>query len=183
MLKLPSIPHVMLRRSAGDETAAKSFDLLASPLIDRVPPTLEEGATLGAAIDLLLDGAPWGVPVVARDRRYRGMCTPRCVANLCLLINGETAALLPSLGFMRDDIGRIRQRLASALATPVAQVLDPFVPVLRTSSSLSEAFFQLYRNNPIVPVVDGSEERRLVGVITCDRAIRVALDRPELAKG
>jgi CBS domain-containing protein len=168
----------MLRRASGDEAAAKTYDLLASPLIDRTPPTLEESATLGAAIDLLLDGASWGVPVIASDGRYRGMCTPRCVANLCMLVSGDTAALLPSLGFLRDDIGRIRQRLANTLEAPVTQVLDPFVPTLRTNSSLSEAYFQLYRNNPILPVVDESEERHLVGVITCDRAIRVALDRP-----
>jgi CBS domain-containing protein len=157
--------------------SSDASDLLSSPLLDRSPPTLGERATLSEVLELMLGPAAAGVPIVSDTGRYRGICTPRCIMSICLLINGESAALLPSLAFLRDDVDRLRRRLDGARSMPAVEALDPFVPTLRVTASQTDALFQLYRNNHIVPVIDDADGWRLVGVVTAERVIRVALDR------
>jgi CBS domain-containing protein len=158
-------------REAAREVAG--VDLAQSGLIDRAPHTIREAEPVGAALDAMLDGAPAGLPVIDGAGRYLGACTLRSVTSLCLLVKGETAALMSSLGFLREDLGRLRKRLGTALDRPVAAALDPYVPVLPPSASLAELFFLYYRNNPLVPVVDDEQARRLVGTVTWDRALRL----------
>jgi CBS domain-containing protein len=158
-------------RDAAQETAAA--DLAQSGLIDRAPLTMRDDKPLGEALDAMLGGAPTGLPVIDGAGRYVGACTLRSVASLCLLVRGETAALVSSLGFLREDLGRLRKRLGTALDRPVATALDPYVPVLRPSASLAELFFLYYRNNALVPVVDDERDRRLIGVVAVERALRL----------
>ncbi|HVO15023.1 MAG TPA: CBS domain-containing protein [Alphaproteobacteria bacterium] len=148
-------------------------DLVQSGLIDRTPRTIRDDRPVGAALDAMLDAAPSGLPVIDAAGRYLGACTLRSVTSLCLLVKGETAALMSSLGFLREDLARLRQRLGTALDGPVVAALDPYVPVLRPNASLAELFFLYYRNNPLVPVVDDAQARRLVGTVTWDRALRL----------
>lgn len=146
-------------------------ELMHCGLVDRNPRTMREDKTLGAVLDAMLEDGVAGVPVVDAGGRYLGTCTLRGIASLCLLVKGETAALVSSLSFLREDLGRLRQRLGAALDRPVGTVLDPYVPVLRPSASLAELFFLYYRNNPLVPVVDDGQDRRLIGTVAWDRAL------------
>lgn len=148
-------------------------DLAQSGLIDRTPWTIREDRPVGDALDAMLDAAPAGLPVIDAAGRYLGACTLRSVTSLCLLVNGETAALMSSLSFLREDLARLRKRLGAALGGPVIAALDPYVPVLRPNASLAELFFLYYRNNPLVPVIDDAQARRLVGTVTWDRALRL----------
>jgi CBS domain-containing protein len=152
---------------------AAGVDLAHSGLIDRAAHTIREDRPVGAALEAMLDAAPSGLPVIDAAGRYLGACTLRSVTSLCLLVKGETAALMSSLGFLREDLGRLRQRLGTALDRPVVTALDPYVPVLRPNASLAELFFLYYRNNPLVPVVEDSQARRLIGTVTWDRALRL----------
>jgi hypothetical protein len=163
---------------ATDHAPSREHDPAVAALIDRGGHAIRDTEPLSAAIERLLGRGTWGVPVIGADDTYRGCCTFRSVASLCLLINGETAALMPSLGFLRDDFDRIRERLGSSLTMPVGQAIDPFVPTINVSATLPEIFFHFYRGQPLLPVIE-EETRRLVGVITCQRALlAAALDRP-----
>lgn len=161
---------------ALERVPAREFDPAVAALIERNPPTILDSEPLSAALDQLLGGATTGVPVVDAAGRYQGMCTLRSVSSLGLLLNGETAALIPSLAFLRDDMDRIQQRMESSLATPAVQASDPFVPTLLPSATLPEVFFQFYRGHSLLPVADG-ESRRFMGVISCERTLRTALRR------
>lgn len=171
--------HGTLYRSAEDPADSR-YDLAVAAIVDRTPYRLHESAPLSAAIDHLLAGHPWGVPILGADGRYRGCCTLRSIASLCLLVNGETAALLPTLRFLHDDIDRIRRHLAASLTKPIVHFLDPFVPTLGPNTTLPEVFFHLYRNNPLLPLVD-NEDQRLLGVITANSALRAALGAVDAA--
>ena len=160
-----------------ESVPARETDPAVSSLIERSPTTVLDTEPLSAAVDRLLGGASTGVPVVDAGGHYRGMCTLRSVSSLGLLLNGETAALMPSLAFLRDDMERIRQRLEPSLLTPAVQASDPFVPALLPSTTLPEIFFQFYRGHPLLPIVDG-ESRRFIGVISCEQALRTALRHP-----
>lgn len=173
MLRTMAIQHGV---RAFDSAPAREFDPAVSSLIDRNAQTIVDTEALAAAVDRLLAGAAGGVPVVDAGGRYRGMCTFRSVSSLGLLLNGETAALMPSLGFLRDDLERIRQRMESSLAMPAVQAIDPFVPTLLPSATLPEIFFQFYRGHFLLPVVDG-ETRRFMGAISCERVLGAALRR------
>jgi CBS domain-containing protein len=171
MLANPSLgaaARLAERDESRDSTVAA---LLQSGLVDRNPRTMRNDRTLDAALDALLAHGASGVPVVDAAGRYLGTCTLRGIASLCLLVKGETAALVSSLAFLREDIGRLSQRLGAALDRPVSSALDPYVPVLRPSASLAELFFLYYRNNPLVPIVDDAQDRRLVGTVAWDRAL------------
>ena len=154
------------RRAEG--TSARRFDPAVSAIIDRNVRTLRDTEPLSAAVERLLGGESLGIPIVDSSNAYRGTCTLRSVASLGLLINGETAALISSLGFLNDDLARIRQRLGASLAMPVVQAVDPFVPVIEPGTTLPEIFFQFYRGHAMIPVVE-AETRRLVGIIGCER--------------
>lgn len=162
---------------ASERAPAREHDPAVATLIERGGHALRDTDPLSVAVDRLLDGAAWGVPLVGTDGTYRGCCTVRSVASLCLLINGETAALMPSLGFLRDDLPRIRDRLASSLTMPAAQAIDPFVPTIPASATLPEIFFHFYRGHSLLPVIE-EETRRLIGVITSQQALRAVLGRP-----
>lgn len=159
------------------EAPAREYDPGVVSLIERNPRTIAETAPLSAALDGLLNGQPWGVCVVGTDGKYRGTCTLRSISSLGLLINGETAALMPSLGFLRDDLERIRQRLRSSLTNPALEAIDPFVPTIPPTATLPEIFFHFYRGQSLLPVVE-PETRRFTGTIACEPVLRAALNRP-----
>jgi CBS domain-containing protein len=158
-------------RDAADE--ADVAELLHSGLIDRNPRTMRDDTPLGTVLDAMLGDHLAGLPIVDAGGRYLGTCTLRGIASLCLLVKGETAALVSSLGFLREDLGRLRQRLGGALDRPAVTALDPYVPVLRPNASLAELFFLYYRNNPLVPVIDDTQDRRLIGTVAWERALRM----------
>lgn len=174
MLRTMAIQH---GARAADGAPSREFDPAVADLIDRRLLVIRESEPLSTAIDRLLGDLPGGVPIIDAGGAYRGTCTLRSVASLCLLINGETAALMPSLGFLRDDLERIRQRLGTSLAMPAVQATDPFVPSIGPAATLPEIFFHFYRGHPMLPVVE-SESRRFIGTLSCERVLRSALNRP-----
>jgi hypothetical protein len=157
-----------------DRAPAREHDPAVSALIERDSHAVRDTAPLSLVIERLLGDSAAGVPVIGPDGTYRGCCTMRSIASLCLLINGETAALMPSLGFLRDDMERVRDRLASSLAMAAGQAVDPFVPMLHPTATLPEIFFHFYRGHTLLPVVE-VDTPRLIGVITAQRALRAAV--------
>lgn len=166
----------------GDHAPTREHDPAVAALIERRGHAIHETDALSLAVERLLGDAAAGVPVISRDGAYRGCCTLRSVASLCLLINGETAALMPSLGFLQDDMARIRERLRAASVMPAGQAIDPFVPMIAPSATLPEIFFHFYRGHALLPVVE-NETRRLIGVITAQRALQAAFAHPVSAGG
>jgi hypothetical protein len=162
---------------SAEAAPSREFDPAVGALIDRRTDVVRDSEPLSAAVDRLLGDMPCGVPVIDAGGAYRGTCTLRSVASLCLLINGETAALMPSLGFLRDDLERIRQRLGASLTMPAVQATDPFVPLIGPTATLPEIFFHFYRGHSLLPVVEG-DSRRFIGTISCEQALRSVLNRP-----
>jgi hypothetical protein len=154
---------------------SRESDPAVLSLIERGVHTMPDSEPLSAAVERLLSDSPWGVALVDRGGIYRGCCTIRSISTLCLLINGETAALLSTLRFLSDDMGRIRERIGAAMPMPCSSAIDPFVPTIARSASLPEVYFHFYRGQTLLPVVE-ADDGRLVGVISCERAVAAAVE-------
>src|SRR5690349_1466847 len=118
----------------GVGALSREIDHCVLELIERDTPTVRDTTPLSEAVDCLLACSRGGIAVTSANGTYRGLCTFRSVSSLCLLLNGETSALLPSLGFLRDDFDRIRERLN--LSMPVVQAIDPYAPVIEATANL-----------------------------------------------
>ena len=142
-------------------------------LIDRAPWTLRADLPLGAVVAELLERQRLSVPIVRADGSFVGMCTVSSIASRCMSVPGEVMALMPTLAFLGDDIGRMRERLRPSLDQPAAAFFDPAVPTLEEPISLAGALLALYRGHPAIPVIDRSTGR-LAGTIDWTRIIGAA---------
>jgi len=171
--------------SSSDSIGAlfRNGDPAVVALIDTKPTTVRDTVLFSEVFELLLDQCRSGVVVVNAEGVLRGACTLRTLTSIGLPISGATAALMPSLRFLREDLKQMRERLEEAFAMPVAKFLDPYVPELTVFASLPEVFFQFFRNNMYLPIIDDANSRRLVGVIEGHRAIERILVHGQVDAG
>lgn len=164
-----------LLSSSFASTLLKNGDPSVVALIETKPTIVRDTTLFSEVFDLLLDQRRTGIAVVNAQGLLRGVCTLRTLASTGLAISGETAALIPSLRFLREDLEQMKERLEATFALPVTKYLDPFVPELTVFASLPEVFFQFFRNNMYLPIIDDAKSRRLVGIIEGRKALETIL--------
>ena len=141
----------------------------------RNPPTLAADTMVGAAMALLTSQRLFALPVADATGTYRGLFGVYDVIGL-LLPSGTAGGLVPDLGFMADDPGEIRDRLAEHAGRPIGPLLHDELPTLRPESPIVEAFFLLHKHRHPLAVVD--PDRRLVGLMTHWEALAALSSRP-----
>jgi len=130
----------------------------------RNPPTLAADTTVGEAVRLLTGQRLFALPVADAAGSYVGLFGVYDVIGL-LLPTGTVDGLVPDLGFMADDPGEIRDRLAEKAGQPIGPLLHDDLPTLNPESPIIEALFLLHKHRhplAVVEPVDG----RLVGLVT-----------------
>jgi CBS domain-containing protein len=139
------------------------------------PPTLAASTTVGEAASLLTAQRLFALPVADPAGIYAGLFGVYDVIGL-LLPSGTVGGLVPDLGFMADDPGEIRDRLAEHVRRPIGPLLHDDLPTLHPGSPIVEALFLLHKHRHPLAVVDA--DRRLVGLMTHWEALAALSSRP-----
>ena len=141
----------------------------------RNPPTLAADTTVGDAVRLLTAERLFALPVADAVGAYGGLFGVYDVIGL-LLPSGTADGLVPDLGFMADDPGEIRDRLAEKAGQKIGPLLHHDLPTLSPASPIVEALFLLHKHRHPLAVVD--TDRRLVGLMTHWEALAALQSRP-----
>jgi len=139
------------------------------------PPTLAASTTVGEAVSLLTTQRLFALPVADSTGIYVGLFGVYDVIGL-LLPSGTAGGLIPDLGFMADDPGELRDRLAEQAGRPVGPLLRDDLPTLGPQDPIVEALFLLHKHRHPLAVVDA--DRRLVGLMTHWEALAALSSRP-----
>ena len=141
----------------------------------RNPPTLAADMTVGEAVRLLTGQRLFALPVADAAGIYQGLFGVDDVVGL-LLPSGTAEGLVPDLGFMADDPGEIRDRLAERAGRPIGPLLHREMPTMNPETSIVEALFLLHKHRHPLAVVD--PDRRLLGLMTHWEALAALQSRP-----
>lgn len=153
--------------------------MTCAAIMRRDPPVLYPTDTVGLAVERLLSERMLALPVIEPDRRYIGMFAKSRLLGLLLPAVVATESALPSmgripdLGFLRDYLPEMHDRLRALSDHPVSRYVDRSAPVLRPDSPIAAAVLQVFRTRNFVPVVD-EETGKLAGLIsTWDTIARI----------
>ena len=128
------------------------------------PPTLAAETTVGEALRRLSGTRLAALPVVDGTGAYLGLFGADDAIGL-LLPAGAGEGLVPDLGFMADDPGELRERLAAKADLAIGPLLQPGRPVLGPDSPIVEALFLLHKHRHPLAVVDPGSGR-LLGLVS-----------------
>lgn len=134
------------------------------------PPTvLKPADSVSVALQTMVRERLPALPVVDTDGRYVGMLPRSRLVALAMprVLSHDTdqqpLARLLQVGFIRDSLADLQERMAAAANDPVSQHLDREVPVLSPDTPLMNAMLFLYRQRNILPVV---ENGKLLGIVS-----------------
>jgi CBS domain-containing protein len=144
-------------------------NVASSPLLDRKPLTVRATDSIAGTLSGILGCNAWCAVVLDDKGGYLGLCTLRSLADLALLVSAEGTRMPSTLDYHREGVSALAARLAAKGDMPVAEAIDPAVPVLRGSQSVSHALATLVRLPPVAIVID---DKTPLGVLTLDRALR-----------
>jgi CBS domain-containing protein len=173
---MKSVPHAGGFAAKALEQRHRSIEVPsllreARDFIDLSPHCLPPETSLEAAASLLAEHGLWGAPVVGRHDAYLGTCTVKSILACALPIAPETVPSGSGLGYLRENVARVRERLRGAIRRRVDDLIDLDVPMVRESTSLPQLLFVLGRRAPMVPIVTDTGGR-LVGVVHWERVLR-----------
>src|SRR6185295_7452595 len=97
------------------------------------------------AVALLTSQRLFALPVADAAGIYAGLFGVYDVIGL-LLPSGAADGLIPDLGFMADDPGEIRERLAEQARRSIGPLLHDDLPTLGPESPIVEALFLLHKH-------------------------------------
>lgn len=134
------------------------------------PPTvLKPTDSVSVALQTMVRERLPALPVVDTDGRYVGMLPRSRLVALAMprVLSHDTdqqpLARLLQVGFIRDSLADLQERMAAAANDPVSQHLDREVPVLSPDTPLMNALLFLYRQRNVLPVV---ENGKLLGIVS-----------------
>lgn len=134
------------------------------------PPTvLKPADSVSVALQTMVRERLPALPVVDTDGRYVGMLPRSRLVALAMprVLSHDTdqqpLARLLQVGFIRDSLADLQERMAAAANDPVSQHLDREVPVLSPDTPLMNALLFLYRQRNVLPVV---ENGKLLGIVS-----------------
>lgn len=134
------------------------------------PPTvLKPADSVSVALQTMVRERLPALPVVDTDGRYVGMLPRSRLVALAMprVLSHDTdqqpLARLLRVGFIRDSLADLQERMAAAANDPVSKHLDREVPVLSPDTPLMNALLFLYRQRNVLPVV---ENGKLLGIVS-----------------
>ena len=134
------------------------------------PPTvLKPTDSVSVALQTMVRERLPALPVVDTDGRYVGMLPRSRLVALAMprVLSHDTdqqpLARLLQVGFIRDSLADLQERMAAAANDPVSKHLDREVPVLSPDTPLMNALLFLYRQRNVLPVV---ENGKLLGIVS-----------------
>ena len=134
------------------------------------PPTvLKPTDSVSVALQTMVRERLPALPVVDTDGRYVGILPRSRLVALAMprVLSHDTdqqpLARLLQVGFIRDSLADLQERMAAAANDPVSQHLDREVPVLSPDTPLMNALLFLYRQRNVLPVV---ENGKLLGIVS-----------------
>jgi CBS domain-containing protein len=140
------------------------------------PLSLRPDDTVGAAAQQLIENRFVNLPVAEKGGRYLGLFgTFELLALVLTKAALEKDAAL-DLGFIKDDVGAVQQRLEEARSFRVGEHLNSAAPVLHPDSGTLEAILELYRARNTLAVVE-KNNRRLVGMVSYWDALRALMSQ------
>lgn len=148
------------------------------------PPVLYPEDTVSTAVDRLLSERVLALPVIDHDRRYIGMFAKSRLFGLLLpaVVATEQASpsmgKIPELGFLREYLPEMQERLRAIADHPVSRYVDTTVPVLHPDSPVVAAILQVFRTRNFVPVVDRTTGK-LAGLISTWDTLAKVREHPD----
>ena len=134
------------------------------------PPTvLKPTDSVSVALQTMVRERLPALPVVDTDGRYVGILPRSRLVALAMprVLSHDTdqqpLARLLQVGFIRDSLADLQERMAAAANDPVSKHLDREVPVLSPDTPLMNALLFLYRQRNVLPVV---ENGKLLGIVS-----------------
>ncbi|WP_288143689.1 CBS domain-containing protein [Accumulibacter sp.] len=134
------------------------------------PPTvLKPADSVSVALQTMVRERLPALPVVDTDGRYVGMLPRSRLVALAMprVLSHDTdqqpLARLLQVGFIRDSLADLQERMAAAANDPVSKHLDREVSVLSPDTPLMNALLFLYRQRNVLPVV---ENGKLLGIVS-----------------
>lgn len=134
------------------------------------PAILAPDITIANAASLLVAQGCATLPVVNAAGRFMGVFGAKELIGLSLPRAVRVGNDLADLGFVADNSGDLRGRLAALAGEPVSRYMVPHQTV-RPETALAEALLLLHRGDAFLPVVDASGY--LVGIVTAAGALRL----------
>lgn len=138
------------------------------------PLVIAASDTVAQAVRALVAHEMAAAPVVDAEGRLIGVLSEQKLIAL-LLPRAATFDSFEDISFLGDDAAAMASRFAEAAERPAGEVADREAAVAHPDTSLAEAMLLLYRRNGVLPVVE-REGRKLLGVVTADRALARILE-------
>ncbi|MEF8713383.1 MAG: CBS domain-containing protein [Accumulibacter sp.] len=142
---------------------------LCRSIMSNPPAVLKPTDSVSMALQAMVREHLPALPVVDADGRYIGMLPRSRLVALAMprVLSRDTdqqpLARLLQVGFIRDSLADLQERMAAAANDPVSKHLDREVPVLSPDTPLMNAMLFLYRQRNILPVV---ENGKLLGIVS-----------------
>ena len=142
---------------------------LCRSIMSDPPAVLRPDDPVSAALQTMVRERLPALPVVDTDGRYVGMLPRSRLVALAMprVLSHDTdqqpLARLLQVGFIRDSLADLQERMAAAANDPVSKHLDGEVPVLSPDTPLMNALLFLYRQRNVLPVV---ENGKLLGIVS-----------------
>lgn len=142
---------------------------LCRSIMSDPPAVLKSADSVSVALQTMVRERLPALPVVDTDGRYVGMLPRSRLVALAMprVLSHDTdqqpLARLLRVGFIRDSLADLQERMAAAANDPVSKHLDREVPVLSPDTPLMNALLFLYRQRNVLPVV---ENGKLLGIVS-----------------
>lgn len=142
---------------------------LCRSIMSDPPAVLKSADSVSVALQTMVRERLPALPVVDTDGRYVGMLPRSRLVALAMprVLSHDTdqqpLARLLQVGFIRDSLADLQERMAAAANDPVSKHLDREVPVLSPDTPLMNALLFLYRQRNVLPVV---ENGKLLGIVS-----------------
>ncbi len=142
---------------------------LCRSIMSDPPAVLKPTDSVSVALQTMVRERLPALPVVDMDGRYVGMLPRSRLVALAMprVLSHDTdqqpLARILQVGFIRDSLADLQERMAAAANDPVSKHLDGEVPVLSPDTPLMNALLFLYRQRNVLPVV---ESGKLLGIVS-----------------
>ncbi|KFB77573.1 CBS domain-containing protein [Candidatus Accumulibacter cognatus] len=142
---------------------------LCRSIMSDPPAVLKPTDSVSVALQTMVRERLPALPVVDTDGRYVGILPRSRLVALAMprVLSHDTdqqpLARLLQVGFIRDSLTDLQERMAAAANDPVSKYLDGEEPVLSLDTPLMNALLFLYRQRNVLPVV---ENGKLLGIVS-----------------
>lgn len=148
---------------------SQQSDASCRSIMSAPPAVLRPTDTLLSGLQAIVRHRLPALPVVEADQRYVGMLPRSRLIALAMprVLSHEDQrhplSHLLQVGFIRDTLAELQERIDAVANDPVSRHIDPEVPVLSPDTPLMNAMLFLHRQRNLLPVV---ENGKLIGILS-----------------